>query len=171
MDAAVKRGFGKKEVSRHFKKVAKIVMSFRHPIVYDDKTKQLIIMNNRKFVQEQCKTSDLPKYIGQKFDSVEAFVKGELDFESLLPRPSSGENFEKIFKFIEYVPDIKQGRLNNLCDNTLQYKDFDEEVKLSSELTDTTERRAAKCRKTNQRSKRIGKGKGRRPTASKRCKA
>ena len=96
-----------------------ILSVFNHQIVYDPSTDKLRYLN----VTSTSQTLD-EFYTGSFFTNYKKFVKADLDFETMEPRPKSKVDYERMIKFLNY----NFGSfllLRNMCNKEITYDNFD----------------------------------------------
>ena len=129
------------ESKNYLNKVENIINAFRHQIIYDPTSETLKDLREPKSNSKLSKAgtnsksrkiiSSNKKYTGNKFYNFERFVRGELDFKTMKPRPASNVDFDKMIKFFSYIPQPRLGALNNLCERTVNYENFEKCSKIT----------------------------------------
>lgn len=105
----VRKRYGKVGAD-YLKQVELIHSYFTNQIVYNRTKKQLVY--STKPVKDHA---EVENYVGQMFDNYEAFVRGDLDFETKRVRPETEQDIRKIISFIRLNSTESVRSISNLC--------------------------------------------------------
>lgn len=138
---------GNAEVVEHIKEVKKICCSFTNQVVYNTKQKQVVHANPL-----DKKLGDMEEFVGSLFEDAERFAKGDLHFESHLPRGPLDLSIERCVNFVNFVAEDKGGRLNNLCQVPFGFESFNRPIIVAPDPQETIRRIIKPTRPTFRRS-------------------
>ena len=110
--------------AHYMRQVDQALLAYRHPLVYDD-SEGLSHLTAPADMDEQ-QLQQLDDFVGPKFNDFKRFCQGELDVRTLEPRGKVSVDFGRVTAFLNFVPKIELGRLNNLCSTQVTFDNFDE---------------------------------------------
>ena len=123
-----KRDMKKEELKEYFEKIEKVLIAFKHQLVYDPETEKIVPLFEAETPAEKklLKCQEAEYYTGKVILEAKKFCNGELDFLTEQPRTPSTRDFGKLIRFFDWKPQDAPGFLRNLCKRPVTFDNFED---------------------------------------------